>query len=137
MQTIDKDALLAEITKDGEPEVWGADEYQQGMLDQYRMDVSTIKAAPVVNNWINVKDRLPVETHSIFWRFNGTEKWTSAMWKEQSDKVLVTVTFKDGTKLVATGETHDGVWNTNISRALEPVVTHWQAMPDPPKEESK
>ena len=48
MPTIDKDALLAEITKDGEPEVWGADEYAQGRLDQYRMDVAAIKAAPVV-----------------------------------------------------------------------------------------
>lgn len=85
-------------------------------------------------NWISVKDRLPVETHSIFFRFYGTQKWSNAMWREQSDKVLVTVAFKDGTKRVTTGETHDGVWNTTISRTLEPVVTHWQAMPEPAKE---
>lgn len=136
MRMIDKDALLAEITKDGEPEVWGADEYAQGRLDQYRMDVAAIKAAPIVNNWISVKDIKPVETHSIFWRFHGTEKWSSAMWKEQSDKVLVTVAFKDGTKLVTTGETHDGVWNTTISRTLEPEVTHWKPMPEPAKEKN-
>lgn len=87
-------------------------------------------------NWISVKDRLPVETHSIWYPFYGTKKWSNAMWREQSDKVLVTVAFKDGTKIVTTGETHDGVWNTTISRTLEPVVTHWQAMPEPPEEET-
>lgn len=92
---------------------------------------------PETDGWINVKDRPPVETHSIFWRFHGTEKWSSAMWKEQSDKVLVKVAFKDGTKLVTTGETHDGVWHTAISRTLEPEVTHWMPMPEAAKEESK
>lgn len=87
-------------------------------------------------NWISVKDRQPVETNSIFYRFYGTKKWSSAMWREQSDKVLVTVAFKDGTRTVTTGETHDGVWNTTISRTLEPVVTHWMPLPEPPKEES-
>ena len=87
-------------------------------------------------NWISVKDRLPIETHSIFYPFYGTQKWSNAMWREQSDKVLVTVAFKDGSRMVTTGETHDGVWNTCISRELEPVVTHWQAMPEPPKEEN-
>lgn len=65
----------------------------------------------------------------------ASTKWSNAMWREQSDKVLVTVAFKDGTKIVTTGETHDGVWNTTISRTLESVVTHWQAMPEPPKED--
>lgn len=87
-----------------------------------------------VGGWISAKDRLPVETHSIFWPWYGKKKWSKAMWREQSDKVLVTVAFKDGTKIVTTGETHDGVWNTDISRTLEPVVTHWQAMPEPPEE---
>lgn len=59
MRLIDADALLDKITEYGEPEVWGADEYAQGLLKQYRMDVAAIKAAPVVNNWISVKDRLP------------------------------------------------------------------------------
>lgn len=95
-----------------------------------------IAEAPTVGGWISVKDIMPVETHSIFWRFHGTEKWSSAMWKEQSDKVLVTVAFKDGTKLVTTGETHDGVWNTTISRTLEPEVTHWKPMPEPAKEKN-
>lgn len=56
------------------------------------------------------------------------------MWREQSDKVLVTVTFKDGTRLVTTGETHDGEWYTSISRSLNPIVTHWMPLPEPPQE---
>lgn len=103
--------------------------------DDREIVYSVIQKQPTIDGWISVKDRSPVETHSIFYRFYGTKKWSSAMWREESDKVLVTVAFKDGTKIVTTGETHDGVWNTTISRTLEPVVTHWQAMPEPPKEE--
>lgn len=88
----------------------------------------------VLNKWISVKDRLPAETHSIFWPWYGRKEWINAMWREQSDKVLVTVTFKDGTRLVTTGETHDGEWYTSISRILNPIVTHWMPLPEPPQE---
>lgn len=110
-------------------------DYRESMCEGLEIAMATVEGAPTVNGWISVKDRMPAETHSIFFPLYGKQKWTSAMWREQSDKVLVTVVFKDGTKLVTTGETHDGVWNTSISRALEPVVTHWQAMPEPPEEE--
>lgn len=96
--------------------------------------INYVENAPTVNGWISVKDRQPVETHSIFYRFYGTQKWSNSMWREQSDKVLAAVAFKDGTKTVTTGQTHDGVWNTTISRTLEPVVTHWMPMPEAPKE---
>lgn len=105
-----------------------------GVYDRGQV-MECIDAAPTIGGWISVKDGLPVETHSIFYRFYGTQKWSNAMWREQSHKVLVTVAFKDGSRTVTTGETHDGVWNTTISRTLEPVVTHWQAMPKPPKED--
>lgn len=94
-----------------------------------------VDAAPTVSHWINVNDRMPVETHSIFWPWYGRKEWSNAMWREQSDKVLVTVTFKDGTRLVTTGETHDGEWHTSISKTLNPIVTHWMQLPEPPKEE--
>ena len=84
-----------------------------------------------MSEWIDVNDRMPAETHSLFWPWRDTAKWTKAMWREQSDKVLVTILFKDGSKIVRTGETHDGKWHTDISRALEPVVTHWMPLPEP------
>ena len=94
-----------------------------------------IEEAQGVGGWVSVKDRLPAETHSIFWPWYGRKEWSNAMWREQSDKVLVTVTFEDGTRLVTTGETHDGEWRTSISRTLNPIVTHWMRMPEPPKED--
>ena len=132
MRTIDADALIDAMT--GACNIFDAHGVDTTLA---RTLITIADKAPTVGGWINVKCRLPVETHSIFWRFHGTEKWSSAMWKEQSDKVLVTVAFKDGTKLVTTGETHDGVWHTSISRTLEPEVTHWMPLPEPPKEESK
>ena len=107
MLTIDKDALLAKITKYGEPEVWGADEYAQGLLDQYRMDVATIKAAPVVNNWINVKDRLPEEGKYVL------------VWESQG--------FAYCEKLIC------GIWNIGANNGA--IITHWMPLPEPPKED--
>lgn len=102
-----------------------------GMID----DAPTVATdTNVLNKWISVKDRLPAETHSIFWPWYGRKEWKNSMWREQSDKVLVTVTFKDGTRLVATGETHDGEWYTSISKTLNPIVTHWMPFPELPKE---
>jgi hypothetical protein len=121
---IDADALLRELT--AKPMVSGA-------AKAAAMDL--VRAAPTIGGWISVKDRMPAETHSIFWRLIGSKQWTNAMWREQSGKVLVTVSFKDGTRFVTTGETHDGVWNTTISRTLEHEVTHWMPLPEPPKEE--
>lgn len=89
------------------------------------------------DKWISVKERMPVELHSIFWPWYGKKQWSNAMWREQSDKVLITVEFKDGTRLVSTGETHDGVWHTAISRTLDPIVTHWMQFPELPMEENK
>lgn len=100
------------------------------------VDAATVaKDTNVPDKWVSVKDRMPAETHSIFWPWYGRKEWSNAMWREQSDKVLVTVTFKDGTRLVTTGETHDGEWHTSISKTLNPIVTHWMQMPEPPKED--
>ena len=93
-------------------------------------NTGTMAARP---QWISVKDRMPVELHSLFWPWYGKKQWSNAMWREQSDKVLVTVVFKDGTRLVTTGETHDGVWHTPISRTLDPIVTHWMQFPELPE----
>ena len=84
--------------------------------------------------WISVKDRMPAETHSLFWPWRDSSRWSKAMWKEQSDKVIVSIQFKDGTRIVRTGATHDGKWRTDVSATLEPVVTHWMPLPEPPEE---
>ena len=81
--------------------------------------VKTVKEAFILDKDLNVVIH------------NDSSKWNKNMWKEQSDKVLVIIRFKDGTKVVTTGETHDGKWYTTISRTLDPVVTHWMQMPEP------
>lgn len=125
MRLIDADALKEEMDMSWCPdmavsEIW-----------------NVIDKAPTVGGWISVNDGLPAETHSIFYPWFGKKQWNKAMWREQSDKVLVTVAFKDGTRKVTIGETHDGIWHTTISRTLEPVVTHWMPLPEPQKEERK
>ena len=113
-------------------------EFQIGEIVLVYFPDSMVKSGECkpASGWISVKDRMPVETHSIFWRLIGSKQWTNAMWREQSDKVLVTVSFKDGTRFVTTGETHDGEWYTTVSRTLTPEVTHWMQMPEPPEEVS-
>lgn len=119
MRLIDADALLAKY-----------DAMHVGAPGRAR---KLIVEAPTVDDWISVMDRLPAETHSIFWPWYGRKEWSKAMWREQSDKVLVTVTFEDGTRLVTTGGTHDGEWYTSISKTLNPIVTHWMPLPAPPE----
>lgn len=119
------------------PRLIDADALKNDLSRFYDCEVTArqlIDEQPTVNGWISVKDRLPAETHSIFYPWYGRKEWRNAMWREQSDNVLVTVTFKDGTRLVTTGETHDGEWYTSISKTLNPIVTHWMPLPEPPQE---
>ena len=84
--------------------------------------------------WISVEDRMPPELHSMWFPLYGTSKWKNVMWREESDHVLVTVVFDDGTRYVSMGRTHDGEWNTNISKVVHHTVTHWMPLPEPPEE---
>ena len=84
-------------------------------------------------NWISVKDRMPAETHSMFFKLYGTPKWRDAMWQEESDNVLVAITFEDGSQFVTSGYTQDGKWSTGISKVLQYTVTHWMPLPEPPE----
>lgn len=84
-------------------------------------------------NWISVKDRMPAETHSMFFKLYGTPKWRDAMWQEESDNVLVAITFEDGSQFVTSGYTQDGKWHTGISKMLPYTVTHWMLLPEPPE----
>lgn len=133
MRMIDADKLKRELKDDYERNDMFYPEYHSEAL---RICRNIIDAQPTVSGWISIDERMPVETHSIFWRFSGTDTWSNSMWREQSDKVLVTVAFKDGTRLVTTGETHDGKWSTRISSTLEHTVTHWMPLPETPDEDA-
>ena len=85
--------------------------------------------------WISVKSSLPKEHPSIFAPFYGTDRWNSAMWRNESDRVLVTIRFPDGTRTVDKGKLQDGIWKTGVSPVLPQEVTHWAVWPEPPKEE--
>lgn len=136
---------------DKERVIKGLESLHERLLDAAKQDaIATLDASMVADalamlkeqkeewkaeqsDWISVKERMPVELHSIFYPWYGKKQWSNAMWREQSDKVLVTVEFKDGTRIVTTGETHDGVWHTAISRTLDPIVTHWMQFPELPE----
>lgn len=87
------------------------------------------------SKWISVKDGLPEEHPSMFYKLYGTEKWAGAMWRTESDRVLVTIKFPDGTRTVDKGKLQDGAWRTGVSPVLPQEVTHWAVWPEPPKEE--
>lgn len=84
-------------------------------------------------DWIMVEDGLPEEHDSIFANLKHLSKH---MWSKESDNVNVYVEFPDGTGRVTEGRLQDGKWWTRISPVLNPVVTHWKLLPEPPKEES-
>lgn len=88
-----------------------------------------------VNRWVSVKDGLPKEHPSIFAKMYGTEKWTSGMWRTESDRVLVTIKFPDNTRTVDKGKLQDGAWRTGVSPVLPQEVTHWAVWPEPAEEE--
>ena len=83
--------------------------------------------------WISVKDRLPEEHESIFYKLLGTPKWSNSMWKQESEKVLVYLSFPDGTGVVTTGCLHNSDWMTTVSKTLPQTVTHWMPLPEPPE----
>ena len=91
------------------------------------------KDTNVLGKWISVKNRMPAETHSMFFKLYGTPKWRDAMWKEESDNVLVAIAFEDGSQFVTSGYTQDGKWHTGISKMLPYTVTHWMPLPEPPE----
>lgn len=94
-----------------------------------QMGINALKRS----GWISVKNRPPKEHDSIFAKHTHLSKH---MWEKESDFVNVYVEFSDGTGRVTEGRLQDGKWWTRISPALNPVVTHWMPLPEPPKEET-
>ena len=123
MRLIDADALFNNM----EAAWWYSNNDRDEIAEKLVLD------APTVNGWISVKDRLPEEHESIFYKLLGTPKWSNSMWKQESEKVLVYVSFPDGTGVVTTGCLHNSDWMTTVSKALPQTVTHWMLLPEPPE----
>ena len=90
----------------------------------------TIDEQPTIGGWISVKDGTPDEHDSIFAKHPHMSKY---VWAKESDDVIVYVRFPNGSGRSTEGRLRDGEWHTKISPTLEPVVTHWMPLPEPPK----
>ena len=99
------------------------------------MMLDIVMKAPTVGGWISVEDEMPKQHKSIFAPWYGTKTWSAAMWKEESETVIVAGRFPDGSKITTTGRLCDSEWETRISKTLNFVVTHWMPMPEPPRED--
>lgn len=83
--------------------------------------------------WIPCSKRLPEEHESIWAKAKGTDRWSEAMWEKQSDEVIVTELFEDGTTRTDTACTHDGEWYVKI-KAVKRKIIAWMPLPEPYKE---
>lgn len=83
--------------------------------------------------WISVKDDMPPEYDSVFKHLKGTTKWKKGMFETNSDAVLVSVKYEDGTRETLPSYTVDGKWG-NLSAIRKSEVTHWMPMPKPKEE---
>lgn len=85
-----------------------------------------------MNDWILCSNRMPEEHDSMFKKFYGTDKWNNAMWKSNSNEVLVTIEFEDGTRKTEASHTNDGIWRIEKERkTFSCKVIAWQPLPEP------
>ena len=110
----------------------------RGVYDRGQV-MECIDAAPTIGGWISVKDDMPKEHPSIFAPWYGGSRWTKAMWRKESDNVLLAYKTPDtGAYVIKEGRTHDGkFYSGNITLDNNCEVTHWMEMPKPPKEETQ
>lgn len=83
--------------------------------------------------WIHVSERLPKEHDSIFAKLYGTDKWNNKLWRTVSDRVLVTIKYDDGTRIVKESHTRDGEWSDE-KRGMNCKVEAWMPLPKAYKE---
>lgn len=121
MRLIDADALWHDM----ETADWFNNADRDGVAEPI------VLRAPTIGGWISVKDDLPKEHDSVFANHTHLSKH---LWAKESDNVIVYVRFPDGTGRSTEGRLQDGKWWTRVSPMLEPVVTHWMPLPEPPKE---
>jgi len=120
MRLIDADALWHNMET--------ADWYNNADRDEVAEPL--VLRSQTIGGWISVKDDLPNEHDSIFANCKHLSKH---MWVKESDNVIVYVRFPDGTGRSTEGRLQDGKWWTRVSPMLEPVVTHWMPLPEPPE----
>lgn len=110
--------------------------YNNGWNDCLLMFIDRIKKQPKVGEWIPVTERLPGEHDSVFADLYGTDKWNSKLWRTVSNRVLVTIKYDDGSRIVKESYTCDGKWAAE-KRSINCKVVAWMPLPKPMKEEEK
>lgn len=83
--------------------------------------------------WIPVSEMLPGEHDSVFADLYGTDKWDSKLWRKVSNRVLVTIKYDDGARIVKESYTCDGKW-VDEKRSINCKVVAWMPMPKAYKE---
>lgn len=83
--------------------------------------------------WIPVSEMLPGEHDSVFADLYGTDKWDSKLWRKVSNRVIVTIKYDDGTRIVKESHTYDGKW-ADEKRSRNCKVVAWMPMPKAYKE---
>lgn len=107
--------------------------YNNGWNDCLFMFIDIIKKQPKVGEWIPATERLPEEHDSIFTKLYGTDKWDSKLHRTVSNRVLVTIKYDDGTRIVEESCTYDGKWRDE-KRIINCKVVAWMPMPKAYKE---
>lgn len=85
-----------------------------------------------MNQWINVKDKLPEMTEEVT-EVDGDREYT--LWYENKPVLVFDKTIYDENSRMQTAVlTDDGDWLTTFDEKRLENVTHWMPLPDEPKE---
>ena len=109
MRLIDADALIARC-KEIETIEWNSKAAPINWKDAYEDFEEEIDSAPTVGGWISVKDRMP-EPYKFMLVY--------------TERGLYGIDY-----MIENSESGKAVW------ALNPKVTHWMPLPEPPEEGS-
>lgn len=118
----------------------GSDEqrWDSGCWIRYKMFERVVDRQPSAQpkqRWIPCSERLPEEHESVWAKAKGTDRWSEAMWEKQSDEVIVTELFEDGTTRTDTACTHDGEWYVRV-KIIKRKIIAWMPLPEPYKGET-
>ena len=114
MRPIDADVLKEII---GEcPENWTNSPEEIEAFNMWHRIMDDIDSTPTINDWVNVKDKMPNDGQDVLAYLNDGEETR-----------------------VAPCNYYNGVWFDNVMNCVVVLqnITHWMPRPKPPKEESK